>query len=360
MMNTSHLSLISFVCAALLGACASNPQQTAASQEQPGLLSGVNKRMNDETVFADHKVFNTLRARHEDLNKRGNAASSYGMAKTQCWQDVAFHEYTRNDRSAFPDLALRESVRLMDAIAAKSPVPQDTPLLDGAAKLRPDLWERTEKLKQHSGYECVADKVACGEVRLAHAGHEYVQGKSFREEGSWRYANPYVRMAEDLIGRAEREANACKPVPVVAAAPVAERRVITESVEIPVIVLFNFDKSDAANIRSFSHTSLERVISRIKNGELNPTAIEVTGHADRLNSTKDDAYNNRLAAARAATVSQLLASAGVNANLIRTASKGDSDQVETCKGKFTSQAEERECLLPNRRVEVRVLSEVKR
>jgi OmpA-OmpF porin, OOP family len=357
-MNTSHFSLMTILCVAFLAACASN-SKPAAPQEQSGLLAPANKRMNDETVFADHQVFNTLRARHEELNKAGNAASSYGMAKAQCWQDVAFHEYTRNDRSAFPDLALRESVRLMDAVAAKGPVPQDTPLLDGAAKLRPDLWERAEKLKQHAGYECVAQQVACGEVRLAHAGHEYVQGKSFREEGAWRYANPYVRMAEDLIVRAERQANTCKPTPVVAAAPAAtaERRVITEAVEIPVVVLFNFDKSDAANIRSFSRESLERVIARIQRGEIKPTTIEVTGHADRLNNTKDDAYNARLATARAATVSQLLASAGVSTSVIRTASKGDSDQVETCKGKFASQAEERECLLPNRRVEVRVLRE---
>jgi OmpA-OmpF porin, OOP family len=359
MMNTSHVVLLSTVCAMMLGACASAPK--LAAQEQTALLAPAAKRMNDETVFADHKAFNTLRTRHEALNKAGNPASSYGMAKAQCWQDVAFHEYTRNDRSAFPDLALRESVRLMDAIDAKSAVPQDTPLLDGAAKLRPDLWERAEKLKQHSGYECVADKVACSEVRLAHAGHEYVQGASFREEGAWRYAAPYVRMAEDLFGRAEREAQACKSAPVVAAAaPVVERRVVAEAVDVPILVLFNFDKSDAANIRSFSRASLQRVTERIQRGELKPTTIEVTGHADRLNSTNDEAYNMRLAAARAATVSQLLTSAGVNASLIRTASKGDSDQVEICKGKFASATEERECLLPNRRVEVRVLSETTR
>jgi OmpA-OmpF porin, OOP family len=339
----------------LLAACGAAPKTNAS--QTGGLLAPPAKRMNDETVLADHKTFNALRVRHEDLNKAGNPLSSYGMAKAQCWQDVAFHEYTRNDRSAFPELALRESVRLMDALAAKQPVPQDTPLLDGATKLREDLWSRAAKLKQHGGYECVADKVACAEVRLAHAGHEYVQGAAFGQEGSWRYANPYVRMAEDMLGRAEREADACKPPPVVAAAPVVESRVVTEVAEIPVIVLFNFDKSDAANIRSFSRESMNRVIARIQSGELKPTAIEITGHADRLNRTGADDYNLRLASRRAATVSDLLVRAGVDAKLIRVASKGDSDQVETCKGKFTSRAEEQECLLPNRRVEVRVTAQ---
>jgi OmpA-OmpF porin, OOP family len=350
-MMKQQLIWIALASALVLAACSST--QTSGS----GLLAAPTKRMNDETVLADHKTFNALRARHDELSKAGNPLSTYAMAKAQCWQDVAFHEYTRNDRSAFPELALRESVRLMDAIAAKQPIPQDTPLLDGAAKLREDLWERAVKLKSHKGYECVADKVACTEVRLAHAGHEFVQGAAFRQEGSWRYANPYVRMAEDNLIRAEREADACSPPPVVAAAPAVEKRIVTEVAEVPVIVLFNFDKSDAANIRSFSRESLSRLIARIQRGELKPASIEITGHADRLNNTGEDGYNLRLAARRAATVSELLAASGVDAKLMRSASKGDSDQVETCKGKFASRAEEQECLLPNRRVEVRVVSQ---
>jgi OOP family OmpA-OmpF porin len=194
-------------------------------------------------------------------------------------------------------------------------------------------------------------------VRLSHAGHEFVQGGGLRQEGSWRYANPYVRIAEDTLIRAEREADACAPPPVVAAGPVVEKRVVSEVAEIPVIVLFNFDKSDAANIRSFSRESLNRLIARIQRGELKPAAIAVSGHADRLNRTATEDYNLRLAARRAATVSDLLISAGVDPKLVRTYSKGDTDQVETCKGKFASRAEEQECLLPNRRVEVRVTTQ---
>jgi OmpA-OmpF porin, OOP family len=354
-MKRMLIQRLSLLCAAaLLAACSSAPKT-----ESGGLLAAPAKRMNDETVLADQKAFNTLRVRHEDLNKAGNPLSSYGMAKAQCWQDVAFHEYTRNDRSAFPELALRESVRLMDAIAAKQTVPQDTPLLDGSVKLREDLWERAGKLKSHKGYECVADKVACTEVRLSHAGHEFVQAGGFRQEGSWRYANPYVRIAEDTLLRAKREADACSPPPVVVAAPVIETRIVTEVAEIPVVVLFNFDKSDAANIRSFSRESLNRLIARIQRGELKPAAIVVSGHADRLNRTGTEDYNLRLAARRAATVSALLVSAGVDPKLLRTNSKGDTDQVEICKGKFASRAEEQECLLPNRRVEVRITTEPK-
>jgi OmpA-OmpF porin, OOP family len=337
--------------ALLLAACGSSPKS-----ESSGLLAAPAKRMNDETVLADHKSFNALRVRHETLNKAGNPLSSYAMAKAQCWQDVAFHEYTRNDRSSFPELALRESVRLMDAIEKKQQVPQDTPLLDGSVKLREDLWERSSKLKSHKGFQCVADKVACTEVRLSHAGHEFVQGGGFRQEGSWRYANPYVRIAEDTLIRAEREADACSPPPVAAAAPAPIVQPVIERLETPMVVLFSYNKSDAANIRQFSRQSLDALLNRIQKGELRPISVDVTGHADRLNRTGQADYNNKLAAARAATVTALIARAGVDPALIKTGSRGDNVQVESCSS-LKAEAEVRECLLPNRRVEVRVISE---
>jgi outer membrane protein OmpA-like peptidoglycan-associated protein len=350
MIRITNQLILPLCFAALLSACSST------SRNESGLLAAPAKRINDETVLADHKAFSALRVRHEELNKAGNPLSSYGMAKAQCWQDVAFHEYTRNDRSAFPELALRESVRLMDAISAKQTVPQDTPLLDGAVKLREDLWERASKLKGHKGFECVSDKVACAEVRLSHAGHEFVQAGGFRQEGSWRYANPYVRIAEDSLGRAEREAEACSPPAVVAAIPVPERRVVTEVTSIPIIVLFNYNKADASNIRTFSREALDSAIARIKRGEFSIRSIVVTGYADRLNRTGQADYNDRLAASRAVTVTEILTQGGIDSALIKTSSRGDAIQVETC-AKLTAEAEVRECLLPNRRVEVQITSE---
>jgi OmpA-OmpF porin, OOP family len=210
--------------------------------------------------------------------------------------------------------------------------------------------------------------VGCAEVRLSHAGHEYVQGASFREEGSWRYATPYIAIAENLLGSAERDVVACRgalpAAPVVAAAapaaavvpaPVIVKR---EMVEVPVVVLFDYNRSDARNIRSFSRESLDRMVARIKSGELKPVRIELVGHADRLNSTGDPKYNDKLSERRTETVKQLLTAAGVTAPQVSSVSRGDSQQVEACKGKFRSIHEERECLLPNRRVEVRVVSEV--
>lgn len=360
---TPRLALLA---AALLAAgCATQNTAPAGSN-----LASQNARVNDATIKADQDSFNRLRKRHEDLANAGNPVSSYGMGKAMCWQDVAFHEYTRNDRSAFPELALKESGKLMDLIAAKQSIPQDTPLLNGAKRLREDLWQRAAKLKGDAGYSCVADRVGCAEVRLSHAGHEYVQGAGFREEGSWRYATPYIAIAENLLTSAERDVVACRgaapAAPVVAAAPVvsaaaalpAPVMVKREMVEVPVVVLFDYNRSDARNIRPFSRESLDRMVARIKSGELKPVRIELVGHADRLNSTGDPKYNDKLSERRTETVKQLLTAAGVTAPQVSSVARGDSQQVEACKGKFRSIHEERECLLPNRRVEVRVVSEV--
>lgn len=361
---TPRLALLA---AALLAAgCATQNTAPAGSN-----LASQNARVNDATIKADQDSFNRLRKRHEDLANAGNPVSSYGMAKAMCWQDVAFHEYTRNDRSAFPELALKESSKLMDLIAAKQSIPQDTPLLNGAKRLREDLWQRAAKLKGDAGYSCVADRVGCAEVRLSHAGHEYVQGAGFREEGSWRYATPYIAIAENLLTSAERDVVACRgAVPaaavVAAAAPVAPAAGVVpapvmvkrEMVEVPVVVLFDYNRSDARNIRPFSRESLDRMVARIKSGELKPVRIELVGHADRLNSTGDPKYNDKLSERRIETVKQLLTAAGVTAPQVSSVARGDSQQVEACKGKFRSIHEERECLLPNRRVEVRVVSEV--
>lgn len=361
---TPRLALLA---AALLAAgCATQNTAPAGSN-----LASQNARVNDATIKADQDSFNRLRKRHEDLANAGNPVSSYGMAKAMCWQDVAFHEYTRNDRSAFPELALKESSKLMDLIAAKQSIPQDTPLLNGAKRLREDLWQRAAKLKGDAGYSCVADRVGCAEVRLSHAGHEYVQGAGFREEGSWRYATPYIAIAENLLTSAERDVVACRgavaAAPVVAAAaPVAPAAGVVpapvmvkrEMVEVPVVVLFDYNRSDARNIRPFSRESLDRMVARIKSGELKPVRIELVGHADRLNSTGDPKYNDKLSERRIETVKQLLTAAGVTAPQVSSVARGDSQQVEACKGKFRSIHEERECLLPNRRVEVRVVSEV--
>ncbi len=59
---------------------------------------------------------------------------------------------------------------------------------------------------------------------------------------------------------------------------------------------------------------------------------------------------------RVATVRDELVRLGVPAAVITTGASGDSQQVEGCESRFTRQADLQECLLPNRRVEVTIIT----
>jgi OmpA-OmpF porin, OOP family len=348
--------------AVLLGACASKSGPPAAGQ-----LNAANERITDRAIFQDMATYDEQQGRIKALNDSGrHRVSSYPLAKAQCWLDVSLHEYTRNDRGGFPQAALSESAKITQELAAsgQSASAQQTPLVNGAARLRQDLWDAAAKLKGHSGWRCAEQKTACAEVELVHAGNEFNQQE-------WRHAKPYIQIAEDLIGDAQRAAESCTPPPAPVAAPVAVAPApppppapVAAPAPVPVNatanVLFNFDKRDLANVRPYTKDQLDSLIAQIKGGAVTVSSIKLVGHADRLNSTGNANYNIKLSQDRVETIRSYMVSQGVPANLISTEFKADSQQIEACtKAKFRSNAELQECLLPNRRVEV-VLSGVRK
>jgi OmpA-OmpF porin, OOP family len=320
---------------------------SAPTFAQSTQLAPQKARITDEAIQADHKAYETLQGRIKALNDGGRPVRDYHLGKAQCWLDVSFHEYTRNDRSAFTQDALSESEKLIVAMERDvSPLPNDTPLVNGAARLRPDLWERAAGLRSHEGFKCAQQKVACAEIELVHAGNEYNQQQ-------WRHAKPYVQIAEDLLGEAKELADRCIAPP--AAPPPAPRLVLVPALQQLMLmaeVLFNFDKFDAKNMRPFSVVQLEELVRKVKRENLTVLSIKLNGHADRLNNTGNGDYNQRLSEKRVATVRDALVAQGIDAQLITTAAKGDKQQIQGCEERFKGQVELRECLLPNRRVEV--------
>ncbi len=150
-------------------------------------------RISDRAIQADYQTFEATQARIKALNNGGRLLRDYHLVKAQCWLDVALHEYTRNDRSAFTLKGLDQSatlVQLMENRAAS--LPMGTALVNNADRLRPDLWELAGKLEAHEGAQCVAARVACAEVDLVHASNEH------KQQG-WRHARPYVQIAEDQL-----------------------------------------------------------------------------------------------------------------------------------------------------------------
>lgn len=324
-------------------------------------------RISDAAIQADHQSYEALQARIKGLNERGRPVRDYHLSKAQCWLDVSLHEYTRNDRSAFPQAALSESEKLIHGMErGAGPLSMETALVNDAERLRPDLWERAAGLKGHVGFRCAQQKLACGEVELVHAGNEYKQQQ-------WRHAKPYVQAAEDLLGEARELAEACPlpvapvvaavapavapaaaPAPVAAAATaaVAPAAAAKPDLQLATGVLFSFDRHDAAGMKTFSTVQLQEAVRRVQRDKLVVRSVQLAGHADRLKHDGQPDYNQQLSERRVATVKAALVGLGIDAALIQTTARGDAMQIERCEKSFKSDAELKECLLPNRRVEV--------
>lgn len=294
------------------------------------------QRITDEAIDADLGTYEATQGRIKALNDAGRPIRDYHLSKAQCWLDVSFHEYTRNDRSDFPQAALDESVTLISGMEqGVSPLPTDTPLVNDARYLRDDLWKRLRAIHGTPGFTCAQQAVACGEVELVHAGNEFNQQQ-------WRHAKPYIQIAEDMVNDAEALARQCpSPADVPVAPPV------------PLVanVLFEFDKDRSRDIRTYSLESLDRSLARIGEEKLNLVHVELVGHADRMDGRGHD-YNRGLSERRAQTVRELLIGRGVDPAKIGYSYRGDSQQVQACEG-VKPRAALLECLLPNRRVEVR-------
>ena len=317
-----------------------------ACSAQNATLTLPAQRISDSAIAADHAAYEHLQGRIHALNEAGRKVRDYHLSKAQCWLDVSLHEYTRNDRSPFPQEAMSEANQLIVAMEQNiTPLPMDTPLVNHAARLRPDLWDQLAGFKSEAGLRCGGQQVACAEVELVHAGNEHNQQQ-------WRHAKPYVQIAEELTADAFALIGQCAPAramaplvpaPLVPAPPLAP---------LGMGVVFDFDRAQAEHVRPFSVAQLEQVLQQIKKEQWRVRSVQLTGHADRLNGSGAGDYNRRLAERRVATVRAMLIGRGIDATLISTSAVGDRQQIAACGGHFKSTAELEECLLPNRRVDV--------
>lgn len=314
----------------------------------------------DGALIADHQGYKAQQDAIQALNDTGrHPLRSYPLAKAQCWLDVSFHEYTRNDRSAFPQGALDASRQITDYLArggaptgADNPALQ-TPLVNDALKLRDDLWAQAAALKTHAGWRCVEKLVACGEVELVHAGNEH------RQQG-WRHAKPYVQIAEDLIGDARAGAEACPPLmpavrvveppppppPAPVVPPPPAPPVVIEKIVLSANVLFAFDKRQLGDLLPGGRAELDQLVTKLDRVYSRVDRLELVGHTDRLGT---DAYNAQLSADRADAIKAYLQQQGVKVDIV-TAGRGSAEPLVTCSQR--TQAALAQCLQPNRRVEI--------
>ncbi len=331
----------------ILALIASNTAQAAASLGDP------DGRITDEAIHADYQTIGAVQSRLQALNDGGRPLGDYHMAKAQCWLDTAFHEYSRNDRSDWPEAALQQSASLAAALEAGLEPADETPLLAGAKRLREDLWVRAAELKRHEGYRCARALVACFEVGIVHAGHEYAQY-------GWRHARSYIEMAEDRLEDATRAADACyatellaEQVPAAEPEPPAAELAAaqpTEKLLLQADALFAFDRYSLADMRPDGRASLEDLAERLEQAYARIDLVLVTGHTDRLGA---EDYNLKLSGERANTVLRYLESIGVTARMAAVG-RASAEPLSECDRDLAPRAALIACLAPDRRVEVEI------
>jgi OmpA-OmpF porin, OOP family len=356
--NLHRMVSAAVACVIALGAagCAHNSgnadAQASGTQARPDIARTA--RMTDSAIDTDHRRYEQQQLQIKQLNDSGaNPVRSYALSKAQCWLDVSFHEYTRNDRSPFPDDAYDQSVKITEYLrsggavgAANNPAGQ-TPLVNDAVRLREDLWTRLGKVKTDSGYQCAEQLTACAEVELVHAGNE------FHQQG-WNHAKPYVQIAEDKVGAAEAAVVSCRPKPVVAEVPVAVAAAPAPAAQPEKIVLsahalFHFNRRNSDDLLPSGRAELDALAVRLEQAYSRVDSIQLIGHTDRLGS---DSYNETLGQDRANTVAAYLTSKGITAP-ISTESRAAREPMVSC-GQPRSVALTA-CLQPNRRVEVLIM-----
>ena len=338
-------------------------------------------RISDAAIAADQRSFEALQARIKALNDAGRPLRDAHLAAAQCWLDTGFHEYTRNDRGPWPQAAVSQAEALVKAMETRQTRPAETPLVAAAERIRPDLWQRAAALRRQPGWACAQAKAACGEVELVHAGHEQAQL-------GWRHARPYVQIAEDLIGEAEALAASCQPAspPVVAAGPATDTRPPAVAAPLPAAppappppaaaalpagvhmattadpaelilfgqVVFGFDGESLADVPRGGMVTVQAMLQVLREQRLQLLAVDLHGHADRLNASKRPDYNDDLATRRVAALRDHLVAQGIPPGLVRLQSHGDRQPREACQAPLPRGLSLHECLLPNRRVEIRM------
>jgi OmpA-OmpF porin, OOP family len=336
-------ALVATVCAFTLSACSTIIPTAEQSRESK-------LRITDKAIFSDQKEMQQLQDNLAMLNKsKGISLDSYLHAKTQCWLDVAAHEYLRNDRSGFIEYALkntRNGITQMESGVQPN---------DVAASHRPF---------------CSQAQRACAEVREEHAQHE-------EKQFGWRHARPYQAIAQDLKRQVSIKEQACVieqpvaqtiiqavvpvPVPAIKSEPVAAAVIPPSPPVAPRVIsklvllseaLFPFNRAEPQDFSPAGKARIDELIAKVKSFSPNEFAsykFQITGYADRFGSEN---YNRVLAEKRASTIREFLISKGANPSNITASAGAWKATADSCTSgdKQTQIA----CLASDRRVEIEV------
>ncbi|MBZ6071546.1 OmpA family protein [Aeromonas schubertii] len=139
------------------------------------------------------------------------------------------------------------------------------------------------------------------------------------------------------------------PPPMAAPVPAPEPVQVDKTFEMSSDLLFDFNK---ASLKPEGEAALGDLYQRIKAEQPKDGMAMVYGHTDRLGS---EAYNQTLSEARAQSVANYLIGLGLPADKVSAIGQGEHEPVtgQACDDKM-SRAQLIPCLVPDRRVEIRI------
>jgi OOP family OmpA-OmpF porin len=313
-------------------------------------------------IDAAQSALNEIRQR--DGVDASQGVRAFGMAKAQCWIDLARHTYREVALSGITETSVAVAKRQIDALVANGATPEfETPELrrgtdtvfaglPQVAGVREDLWQRLAGYRTAKALRCVPALVPCMETDLVEAGYEVAANLRpvlHANEALERALGHASKIDEGLAACSEPVVAAPAPTPV--APPVPPRR-FTMSGE----TLFHFDGWKESALLPGGRQEIEKIASQLRNDYTRIDRLVVTGHTDRLGSS---AYNSQLSRRRADTVSRMLRERGVKASTVNVQGMGEREPVTTnCQATLKPKALH-ECLQPDRRVVLDVSGETR-
>lgn len=320
-----------------------------------GVLTPSAGRITDEAIAADRALFASWGARLDRLPgaARATPAGAYQAAMARAWLRFATDEYQDNDRGGIIEHAFDAATGGIARLEA-GPVGMggEVALPPGVRRVHPDLWQEARRFKGHERFDLVAADVATLEIELVRAGHQGAPGAACSAAPHEARADSLAKHIDQVLRTAPPPVPVVVPVtPVVPLPPIvppldSDRDGIPDrfdccpnspagavvdangcerlpAMNVPLIldgVTFETDKSV---LRPESRTILAGIAEVL--AARPDIEIEISGHTDSIGSA---AYNERLSAARAASVRAYLVARGVSAPRITSVGAGEARPID--------------------------------
>lgn len=305
--------------------------------------------------------------RKQDGSQAPQGARAFGLAKAQCWIDLARHTYREVALTGMTEASLAVARRQIDSVTAKvGKAELETPELQRGsdtafaglpqvAGVREDLWQRLIGYRTAKGLRCAPALIPCMETDLVEAGYEVAANLR-----PVLHAGEAIARAEERAGKIDQELAACSEPVVIAplppSSPPPPLPPATRRFTLSGATLFKFNGWKPEALLPGGHREIEKIASQMKGDYARIDRLEITGHTDRLGSA---AYNSKLSRHRADTVATMLRDLGVKATAVNIRGLGAIEPVtRDCSAKLKPKVLQ-ECLQPDRRVVLDVTGETR-